>query len=84
MDNLMTIQYAKMAAYFGAAFAVAIGTIGPSVSQGLIGVKGLEMISKFPENAGQIRTSMLLALGIVETASVFSLVVAILLIFINR
>ncbi|MBA3751491.1 ATP synthase F0 subunit C [Candidatus Dependentiae bacterium] len=75
------INYVKMAAYIGAAVAMGIGTIGPSISQGLIGSKAVESMGKYPEMSNKIRTSMMIALGIVETSSIYAFVVAMLLIF---
>ena len=43
------INYVKMAAYFGAAFAMGIGTIGPALGQGLIASKAVESMGKYPE-----------------------------------
>ena len=54
--------------------------IGPALGQGLIGMKACENIGKYPENAGQIRTTMMLAMGLVETPAIFALIIALLLI----
>lgn len=75
------VMYTKVAAYLGAAFVVGIGVIGPTLAQGLIGAKACENIGKYPESAGNIRGAMLVALAMPETASVFALLVALLLIF---
>lgn len=76
--------YAKAAAMLGAALVMGIGSIGPAFGQGLIGSRGIENIGKFPENAGQVRNAMILAMAIVETSGVFALLVALMLIFTNR
>lgn len=73
------INYVKIAAYFGAAFVMGIGTIGPALGQGLIASKAVESMGKFPEMSNKIRTTMLMALGIVETSAIYAFVVAILL-----
>lgn len=74
------INYVKMAAYIGAAIAMGIGTIGPSIGQGLIGSKALESMGKYPEMSNKIRTTMMIALGIVETSPIYAFVVAMILI----
>jgi F-type H+-transporting ATPase subunit c len=81
MDNIFAVQAAAM---LGAAFAVAIGTMGPAIGQGMIGTKAMEVIGKNPNDANKIRTPMLLAMAVVETSGVFSFAVAILLIFMSR
>ncbi len=38
--------YAKIAAFAGSAFAIAIGTFGPALAQGMIGSKACENFVK--------------------------------------
>jgi len=73
--------YVKAAAFIGAAICMGIGTIGPALGQGFIGMKSCENIGKYPENADKIRMTMILALAITETSAIYALLVAILLIF---
>ena len=75
--------YAKAAAFFGAALAMGIGSIGPALGQGLIGMKACENVGKYPESAGKIRTTMMIAMGLVETAAIYAALVAGFLIFIG-
>ncbi len=75
------VEYVKIAAYIGAAFAMGIGTIGPALGQGNIGAKACENIGKYPESAGQIRTTMFLSMGIVETSAIYAFLIALFLIF---
>jgi len=77
------IFYAKAAAFFGAALAMGIGSIGPALGQGMIGMKACENIGKYPDSARQIRTTMMLACGLVETAAIYALLVAGALIFVG-
>ena len=74
------INYVKMAAYFGAAIAMGIGTIGPALGQGLVASKAIENMGKFPEMSNKIRTTMFLALGIIETSAIYAFVIAMVLI----
>ncbi len=77
----MDAEYARAAAYLGAAIVMGLGGIGPSLGQGLIGMKACENIGKYPENAGTIRTTMGIAMAFVESSAIYSLLIAILLIF---
>lgn len=79
MEN--AINYVKIASCIGAAFAIALGTLGPSIGQGLIASKACENIGKYPESANKISTSMLIGLIAVETSSIYALVIAVLLLF---
>ena len=47
-----------------AALAIAIATIGPGIGQGLAASKAMEAIARQPEASGDIRTSLILALGV--------------------
>lgn len=83
MEGVEGIYIAKAAAYFGAAFAMAIGSVGPALGQGMIGKQAVESIGKYPESAANIRFSMMMAMGFVESSAVYNLMVAIFLIFFN-
>jgi len=78
------IYYAKAAAFLGAAFAMGVGSIGPALGQGMIGMKACESIGKYPESAGKIRTTMMIAMGLVETAAIYCLLIAGALIMFNK
>ena len=74
----------RIAAYLGAAFAIAIGTIGPTMGQGMIGSKGCESIGKYPEMSNKIQTAMITGLAMVETSALFAFLIAILLVLTSR
>lgn len=84
MEGIDGAFIARAAALFGAGFAIAIGTIGPSLGQGMIAKKACEVIGKYPESASKVRTALILSLGFVEASAVYALMVAILLIFLGR
>ena len=48
------------------AIAIMMGlcVFGPAIAQGLVASKAMESIARQPEAAGQIRSSMILALGL--------------------
>ena len=80
MDGMF---YAKAAAFIGASIAMGIGSIGPAVGQGLIGMKACENIGKYPESAGQVRTTMMIAMGLVETSAIYCLLISGALVYIG-
>lgn len=73
------VSYAKAAAYIGAAIAMGVGAIGPALGQGLVGMKACETIGKHPESAGNVRTTMMIAMGLVETSAIYCFIIALLL-----
>lgn len=80
MDGVDGAFIVKAAAYIGAAFAIAIGTMGPALGQGAIGKQACESLGKYPESAGKIQRAMIIALGIVEASAVYALIIAFMLV----
>ena len=67
---------AKAAAFIGASLAMCIGGIAPAYGQGMVGAKACENIGKYPESARDIRNAMFLAMGIIESTAIYSLLIA--------
>ncbi|MCC7415367.1 MAG: ATP synthase F0 subunit C [Epsilonproteobacteria bacterium] len=75
----MEDSYAKAAVYIGAALAMGLGSVGPALGQGLIGMKACESIGKHPESASNIKTTMIMALSLVETSAIYCFIVSLIL-----
>lgn len=71
----------KAAALLGAGFAMIAG-IGPGVGQGYAAGKAVESVARQPEARGNIITTMLLGQAVAESTGIYSLVIAIVLIFV--
>lgn len=65
-----------------AAIVVAVVATAGAISMGWAIVKSVDGISRQPEAEGKIRTTLMLGLVFVETAIIYALVVAILVIFV--
>ena len=72
----------KMAALLGAGICMGFGAIGPGIGEGFAAGKACEGVSREPENAGLITRTMLIGQGVSESAGIYSLFIAILLIFV--
>jgi len=70
------IVIAKAAACIGAAITMGLGALGPSIGQGMIAMKACENLGKYPESASQLRTTMLIAMGFVEGAAIYALLIS--------
>ena len=66
----------------GAAIAIGLAAGGGAIGMAIVSSKSAESISRQPEAEGKIRTTMMLGLVFVETAIIYALIVAILLIFV--
>jgi F-type H+-transporting ATPase subunit c len=71
------------AAYAGGAIAMGMGAIGAAIGEGYTAAQATEAISRSPSHAGDIIKNMLVGQAISESASIFSLVIAILLLFLE-
>ncbi|NLK07915.1 MAG: ATP synthase F0 subunit C [Firmicutes bacterium] len=60
-----------------------IAGLGPGIGQGYAAGKGAEAVGRQPEAAGQITQTMLLGQAVAETTGIYSLVIALLLLFAN-
>lgn len=65
-----------------AAIAVGIAAAAGAIGMGVAIAKSVEGISRQPEAEGKIRTTLMLGLVFVETAIIYALVIAILIIFV--
>ena len=73
----------KAACAIGAGICMGIGAIGPGIGEGIAVSKALEGMARQPEATSTLRTNMILGCAIAETTGIYSLVIAILLIFIK-
>ena len=65
----------------GAALGAAIAALAGAIGIGKIGKSTMEAIARQPESASNLRTSMLIAAGMVEGAALFAIIVCLLTIF---
>ena len=72
----------KAACAIGAGLCMGIGAIGPALGEGNAVGKALEGMARQPEMANTLRTNMILGCAITESTGIYSLVVALVLMFI--
>lgn len=65
----------------GAAICMGVGAIGPALGEGNAVGKALEGMARQPEAASDLRTNMILGCAITETTGIYSLVIALLILF---
>ncbi|MFO7930238.1 MAG: ATP synthase F0 subunit C [Desulfosalsimonas sp.] len=73
--------WVTMAAFAGAGFSMGFGAIGAAIGEGFAAAKANEAISENPTYSGDIVKMMLVGQAIAETAAIFALVIAVLLLF---
>lgn len=67
---------------YAAAITIALASLAGAFAMGIAISKAVEGISRQPEADGKIRSSLMLGLVFVETAIIYALIVAILIIFV--
>ena len=78
--STMLLQAAAGAALgkVGAAIGAAVAAIAAAFGIGKIGKATMESIARQPESAGNMRTSMIIAAGMIEGAALFAIIVCLL------
>ena len=70
-----------LAKALGAGLCMGIGAIGPALGEGNAVSHALDGMARQPEAASNLRTNMILGCAITETTGIYSLVVALLILF---
>lgn len=70
-----------LAKALSAALVMAIGSIAPALGEGSAVCKALEGIARQPEASSDLRTTMILGCAITESTGIYSLVIALLILF---
>jgi ATP synthase F0 subunit c len=73
----------SLAAYIGGGLAMGLGAIGAAIGEGYTAAQANVAVSRDPKNSGEIFKNMLVGQAVAESASIFALVIAILLLFLD-
>ena len=63
-----------------AAIAIAISTLGPSIGQGMTAKAAMESIARQPDVAKDIRSTLIIALALMEALTIYGHLIAFMLI----
>ena len=63
-----------------AAIAIAVATIGPALGQGRTAAAAMEGIARQPEAAGNIRSTHIIAMALMEALTIYGLLIAFMLV----
>jgi len=66
----------------GAAIAIGLAALGGTIGMGMAIAKSNEGVARQPEASGKIQTQLMLGLVFIETAIIYALIVAILIVFV--
>ena len=71
------MEFAIMA--LAAAIAIAVSTLGPGLAQGKAAAAAMESIARQPEAVGDIRSTLIISLALMEALTIYGLLIAILI-----
>ena len=72
----------KAGALIGAGICMGFGAIGPGVGEGFAAGKACEAIGRNPQEAGLLTRTMLIGQAVSESTGIYSLVIALLMLFV--
>ena len=72
----------EMAKLLGAGLCMGMGALGPGLGEGFAAGKACEGIARAPEHAALLTRTMLVGQAVSESTGIYSLVIALLLIFV--
>ena len=81
MDIFMGEAIITAAKAIGAAICMGVGAIGPALGEGNAVSKALEGMARQPEASSTLQTNMIIGCAITETTGIYSLVIALLILF---
>jgi len=58
---------------------MSVSVLGAALAQGMVATKALEAMARQPEMAGSLRSTMILALGIIEALAIYALLISFML-----
>lgn len=65
-----------------AGICMGLGAIGPGIGEGYIGGRALEAMARNPKMADKIFTNMIVAIALAESTAIYSLVIALIILFV--
>jgi len=81
--DVPTTSLLKAAALFGAGLSMGFGAIGSGIGSGFPGGEACRGMARQPAVSGKLTTNMLIGSAVCQTPAIFSMVVALMLMFMN-
>ncbi|MAC79056.1 MAG: ATP synthase F0 subunit C [Rhodobacteraceae bacterium] len=79
----MTDNLVEIVSIISAALAVGMGAIGPALGEGRAVAAAMDAIARQPEAAGTLSRTLFVGLAMIETMAIYTLVIALLVLFAN-
>lgn len=76
------VELIRAGALIGAGICMGFGAIGPGIGEGFAAGKACEAIGRAPQESGLLTRTMLIGQAVSESTGIYSLVVALLMLFV--
>ena len=83
MSNLEPQLQVTIVTIIVTGIGIVLGTMVPAIVEGRAVLKALDGISRQPESANDIRTTLLISLALLESTAIYVLLVMLILLFAN-
>jgi F-type H+-transporting ATPase subunit c len=80
--NISGEQFVEALKYLAAGLCMGLGAIGPAIGEGIAAAHALDGMARQPEMEGTLLRTMIIGQAISESTGIYSLVVAIILLFV--
>ena len=67
----------------GAGLCMGIGSMGSAIGEGNVAASALQAMAQQPDEANRVRSTMFVAIAMVETTALYALLIAFLLLYAN-
>jgi len=83
MSNLEPTTLITIITILVTGIGIVIGTIVPAIMEGQAAKKALDGMARQPDSAGQLRTTMIISMALLETTAIYVLLIMLVLLFAN-
>ncbi len=80
--NISGDQLVEAVKYLAAGLCMGLGAIGPAIGEGIAAAHALDGMARQPEMEASLLRTMIIGQAITESTGIYSLVVAIILLFV--
>ena len=83
MENMDPTTQITLVTIVVAGLGIVVGTAVPAIAEGLAAYKALDGIARQPDAAQDLRTTLLIAMALLESTAIYVLLVILILLFAN-
>ena len=83
MENMDAGTLVTLVTILVSGLGIVLGALTPAIVEGRTALKALEGMVRQPEASGDLRTTMIIAMALLESTAIYALLIFLILIFAN-